>query len=115
MVDKWEIFYVNLNPIQGSEQKGKRPVLVVSNEAVNKFLPICTIIPFSSYNGYEKIYPTELMIDKKYTDLPKDSILMIQQIRTIDQLRIIGPKVGEIKDNKIKNEINEKIKEYFDL
>lgn len=55
------------------------------------------------------------MIDKKYTGLPKDSILMIHQIRTIDQSRIIGPKVGKIKDNEIKNEINEKIKEYFDL
>lgn len=115
MVDKWGIFFVNLNPIQGSEQKGQRPVLVVSNEAVNKNLPICTVIPFSSYKRKDKVYPTELFIDKINTGLSKDSILMIQQIRTIDQSRIAGTKVGEIKDEKIKNEINSKIKDYFDL
>ena len=115
MVDKWGIFFVNLNPIQGSEQKGQRPVLVVSNEAVNKNLPICTVVPFSSHKGYEKVYPTELFLNKIDTGLIKDSILMIQQIRTIDQSRIIGAKVGEIKDENIKNEINSKIKDYFDL
>lgn len=115
MVDKWGIFLVNLNPVQGSEQKGQRPVLVVSNQAVNKNLPICTIIPFSSYKGYEKIYPTELIINKIDTGLSKDSILMVQQIRTIDQARIVETKVGEIKNEIIKNEINNKIKDYFDL
>lgn len=102
------------NPIRGSEQKGQRPVLVVSNDAVNKHLPICTIIPFSSYkNG--RIYPTEVLLEKKITGLPKDSILMIQQIRTIDQSRIVGTKVGEIKDQDIRDEINSSIREYFDL
>lgn len=115
MVDKWGIFFVNLDPIQGSEQKGQRPVLVVSNDAVNKNLPICTVIPFSSYKGYEKIYPTELIINKTDSGLSKDSILMIQQIRTIDQSRIVGTKIGEIKNENIKTEINNKIKDYFDL
>jgi mRNA interferase MazF len=115
MVDKWEIYFVNLNPIRGSEQKGQRPVLVVSNEAVNKNLPICTVIPFSSYKTNDKVYPTEIILNKMATGLSKDSILMIQQIRTIDQTRITGAKVGEIKDEIIKNKINSKIKDYFDL
>ena len=115
MVNKWEIFFVNLNPIQGSEQKGLRPVLVISNEAVNKSLPVCTVIPFSSYKDNDKIYPTELMISKIVTGLSKDSILMMQQIRTIDQSRIVGTKVGEIKDYLIKKEINAIIKDYFEL
>ena len=115
MVDKWEIFFVNLNPIQGSEQRGHRPVLVVSNEAVNKNLPVCTVIPFSSFKPNDKIYPTELILNKIVTGLSKDSILMLQQIRTIDQSRIVGTKVGEIRDNIIRNEINTKIRDYFDL
>ncbi|MDD4077888.1 MAG: type II toxin-antitoxin system PemK/MazF family toxin [Bacilli bacterium] len=115
MVDKWGIFFVNLDPIKGSEQKGKRPVLVVSNEAVNRNLPVCTVIPFSSYKKNDNIYPTEVMVNKTVTSLYKDSILMIQQIRTIDQSRIIGTKVGEIKEESIKKEINDKIRDYFDL
>jgi len=96
VVDKWGIYYVGLNPVLGNEQKSQRPVLAVSNDAVNKYLPICTIIPFSSYkNG--RIYPTEVFLKKKVTGLPKDSILMIQQIRTIDHSRIVGTKVGEIR------------------
>ncbi|MDD4000495.1 MAG: type II toxin-antitoxin system PemK/MazF family toxin [Bacilli bacterium] len=115
MVDKWGIYFVNLNPTQGSEQKGQRPILVVSNDAVNKNLPICTIIPFSSYKENDKVYPTELIVSKKDSGLSKDGILMIQQIRTIDQSRALGLKVGEIKGEVIKNEINIKIKDYFDL
>ncbi len=115
MVEKWDIFYVDLDPTRGSEQRGKRPVLVISNEGVNRFLPICTVIPFSSYKGEEKIFPTELLIYKDDSGLSKDSILMFQQIKTIDQSRFIQPKVGEIKNDSLKKEINNKIIEYFDL
>lgn len=115
MVEKWGIYFVNLDTVQGSEQKGKRPVLVISNEAVNQYLPVCTIIPFSSYNVNDKIYPTEILLTRQVTSLIKESILMIQQIRTIDQSRIIGIKVGKIIDDSIRDEINNKIKEYFDL
>ena len=80
MVSKWDIVFVYLNPVQGSEQGGKRPVLVISNDAVNRHLPIFTCIPFSSIKEGEKIYPTEIYFPKSQTGLTKDSVLMIHQL-----------------------------------
>ena len=48
MVKKWEIYFLDFDPIKGSEQQGARPALVVSNDSVNKHLPIFTVLPFSS-------------------------------------------------------------------
>lgn len=115
MVKKWEIYYLNLNPVKGSEQKGLRPVLVISNDAVNMHLPIFTCVPFSSLKLGVKIYPTEILISQQESGLPKDSILMLQQIRTVSTSRINGPKVGEILDEGVRNRINEAIMLYFGL
>ncbi len=115
MVSKWEIYYVNLNPTQGSEQNGRRPVLVISNDAVNHNLPIFTCIPFSSIKPSAKIYPTEIKLTAAESGLSKDSVLMVQQIRTIANARIASGVVNKITDTKIQDKINEVIKEYFDL
>lgn len=115
MVKKWEIYYLDLEPTKGSEQKGVRPVLVISNNAVNAHLPIFTCIPFSSIKQGAKIYPTEVFISQQESGLPKDSVLMLQQIRTVALSRISGAKVGEISDETVKSKINKAIMLYFEL
>lgn len=115
MVKKWDIVFISLDPITGSEQGGKRPVLVISNNMVNNNLPIFTCIPFSSIKGNEKIYPTELYLSSEESGLNKNSVLMIHQIRTVSSSRVIGKKLSEIKDNHLKDKINEAIKDYFEL
>lgn len=79
------------------------------------YMPICTIFLFSFYNVNDFTYPTEILLEKRITNLPKDSILLLKQIRTIDKSRIVGPKVGVILDNSIKDDINNKLRNYFDL
>ena len=115
MVRKWEIYFISLDPISGSEQGGKRPVLVISNDAVNKNLPIFTCIPFSSLKENEKVYPTEVFLKKEESGLNKDSVLMIHQIRTVSIKRIINSKINEIKNPIIRKRINDAIKEYFEF
>ena len=115
MVKKWDIYFISLDPIIGSEQGGERPVLVISNDMVNDNLPIFTCIPFSSIKENEKIYPTELYLTTEETGLNKNSVLMIHQIRTISNSRVIGKKISEIKDRKIKEKINDAIKEFFEF
>ena len=115
MVRKWEIYFIGLDPISGSEQGGKRPVLVISNDAVNKNLPIFTCIPFSSLKENEKVYPTEVFLKKEESGLNKDSVLMIHQIRTVSIKRIINSKINEIKNPIIRKRINDAIKEYFEF
>ena len=64
MVNKWEIYFCNLDPTQGSEQRGTRPVLIISTDSVNHNLTVSTVLPLSSIKGDEKIYP-----DRKSTRL----------------------------------------------
>lgn len=113
MVNKWEIYFCNLNPAIGSEQRGKRPVLVISNDAVNHNLPISTVLPLSSIKETEKIYPTEILLPAEETNLPKLSVAMVQQIRTISHDRLME-KVGGINSEQIKSGILTAIRNYFE-
>ncbi len=65
---------VDLNPIVGSEQGGRRPVLVVSNEPFNQAMPILTILPLTSTR--RRLYPAEIPLPKNVAGQPQDSIVM---------------------------------------
>ncbi len=114
MVNKWEIYYCDLNPTQGSEQRGVRPVLVISTDGVNHNLTVSTVLPLSSIKPGDKVYPTEVILLAKYTGLPKDSVAMLQQIRTVSHERLKN-KAGIITDQGKREEILEACKMYFDL
>lgn len=114
MVKKWEIWYLNLEPTKGSEQKGIRPVLIISNDAVNDNLSVFTCIPFSSVKPGMKTYPTEVFLTISESGLPRDSVLMLQQIRTVSDERLCS-KVSQIIDENIKEKINRAIIDYFEL
>ena len=114
MVSKWEIYFCNLDPTVGSEQKGTRPVLIISTNAVNHNLPVSTVLPLSSVKPDDKIYPTEVMLDTLITGLPELSVAMVQQIRTVSHNRLISL-AGEIKDVATQDKILDACRDYFDL
>ncbi len=114
MVNKWAIYFCNLNPTQGSEQQGKRPVLVVSNDVVNHVLPVSTVLPLSSVKARDKIYPTEVFLSAKISGLPKDSVAMCQQIRTVSHERL-GHPVASLDDIDLQEEIKEALRQYLEL
>ena len=114
MVNKWEIYFCNLDPVMGREQKGTRPVIVISTNAVNHNLPVSTVLPLSSVKPENKIYPTEIILDAKITGLNKLSVAMLQQIRTVSHNRLFNF-VGMITDEDTKNNILETCCNYFDL
>ena len=114
MVNKWDIHYCNLDPTIGSEQKGTRPVLVISTDSVNHNLPVSTVLPLSSIKPNDRIYPTEIKLSTTITGLPKDSVVMIQQIRTVSHNRL-GNLAGQIKDPSVRIRILDACRRYFDL
>jgi len=114
MVNKWDICFCCLDPTIGSEQRGTRPILVISSNAVNHVLPVCTVIPLSSLKQGDKIYPTEVLLPANLTGLPKDSIAMIRQIRTIAHVRL-KPSTGMLKDEYLREEIRKAIRLYLDV
>ena len=107
---------MDFDPAKGREQKGTRPALVISNDSVNKYLPVFTVLPFSSVKPGIKIYPTEVELPASITGLQKDSLVMLQQIRTISIDRIAGmQKAGEIYDRAYRDKIRQALIEYFEL
>lgn len=114
MVNKWEIHFCCLDPTQGSEQRGTRPVLVVSNDAVNHALPIVTVLPLSSIKQGDRVYPSEVLLPSAITGLPKDSVAMIQQVRTISQSRLTNL-AGRLDDEEKQEQVRDVIRAYFEL
>lgn len=108
MVKQWQIYFLNLNPVIGSEQAGTRPGIVVSSDLCNGLNQI-TIIPITSYKGYERIYPNEVLLKKDVSKLPRDSIVLAHQIRSVDKQRLANY-VNTITDSETISRIQDAIK-----
>ncbi len=114
MVNKWEIYFCNLDPTIGSEQRGTRPVLIISTDSVNHNLPVSTVLPLSSVKPTDTIYPTEILLPTAISGLPKLSVAMVQQIRTVAHSRLHNL-AGIITDIETQEKILAACREYFDL
>lgn len=86
IVKRGDIFYADLNPIIGSEQGGIRPVIVVQNNVGNKYSPTVVVLPISS--AKKNNMPTHIYICGSKL-LPKNSVVLAEQIRTIDRNRLL--------------------------
>ena len=111
-IKRGEIYLAALDPVLGKEISKTRPVVIISNNKNNLFSGTVTILPISSQN-LDKIYPFEVFLLKGCGNLPKDSKVKADQIRTIDKTRIIRF-IGELKKNQI-DDIEKAIKIHLDL
>lgn len=111
---RFSIYLVNLDPVVGSEQGKVRPALVISNEEINKILPVINVLPITSYKENRKIYANEVFLDKNESRLEKDSIVLCYQIRTIDKKRLIK-KIGEVSSKEIREDIIESLGYQLDI
>lgn len=101
---RWHIFLANLDPVIGSEQGKTRPVIVISEEAINQILPVVNVLPITTRNPNKKIYPNEVSIPAFTGGLNKESIVLCYQIRTLDKKRL-SRYIGKIDDIVIQEEI----------
>ena len=89
-----EIYYADLSPVVGSEQGGVRPVLVLQNDVGNKYSPTVIVAAITSKLSKAKL-PTHIELDKDKYNLPKDSVVLLEQLRTLDKQRL-KEKVSEL-------------------
>lgn len=89
------LFRANLDPVVGSEQGKSRPVLIISDNEINKLLNTVNVIPVTSRKPGRNIYPNEVLINDDTLGLPNESIILCHQIRTIDKQRL-SHKYGQI-------------------
>lgn len=104
-VKRGDVFFADLDPVLGSEQGGIRPVLVVQNNIGNRYSPTLVVLPLST--AKKNYLPTHIHICGSKS-LPRDSIVLAEQIRTIDRYRL-REYVGSI-DKEIMVEINRAMK-----
>lgn len=92
---RWSIFLADLDPVIGSEQGKKQPVIVISEEQINQILPVVNVLPITTRKTGRKIYPNEVLIPEGTGGLTNESIILCYQIRTLDKRRLTK-KLGTI-------------------
>ncbi len=95
-----DLFYADLSPVIGSEQGGVRPVVIIQNDIGNKFSPTTIVAAITSVKNKSSM-PTHVNVGKDVGGLPKDSVILLEQIRTIDKRRL-REKIGRMTDSKMK-------------
>ncbi len=94
MIKRGELYYADLSPVIGSEQGGVRPVLVVQNDIGNKYSPTVIAAAITSKINKAKL-PTHIELSAENYGLQKDSVVLLEQIRTIDKMRL-KERIGEL-------------------
>ena len=88
-INRGDIYYADLSPVVGSEQGGFRPVLVIQNDVGNKFSPTVIVAAITSQLSKAKL-PTHIELKKEKYNLLKDSVVLLEQIRTLDKRRLVN-------------------------
>ena len=111
-VKRGDIYYADLSPVVGSEQGGLRPVLIIQNDIGNRYSPTVIAAAITSRMGKTRL-PTHIDIFAEKAGLAKDSVILLEQIRTLDKQRL-KEKMGHL-DDTMMNEVNNAIAVSFGL
>ncbi|HHV71282.1 MAG TPA: type II toxin-antitoxin system PemK/MazF family toxin [Clostridia bacterium] len=106
-IRRGDIYFADLNPVVGSEQGGQRPVLVIQNNIGNEYSPTVIVAAITSKIDKAKL-PTHVEIEASKYGLEKDSVILLEQIRTIDKQRLIS-KLAHI-DGEVLQKVDEALK-----
>jgi mRNA interferase MazF len=96
MIKRGEIYLVSLDPAKGREQAGRRPVLVVSSDTINAQPLVVTIVAGTDSKNVSRNYPTNIRVTSAETGLPKDTVFLCFQVRSIDHARLRDPQARRI-------------------
>jgi mRNA interferase MazF len=107
---QWSIFLASLDPTTGSEQAGKRPVIVISREQINQRLSVVNVLPLTSRKSSTRlIYPNEVLLPAGSASLKVESIVLSYQIRTLDKSRL-ERRLGTLSEEHLRSAILEALR-----
>ena len=113
IIKRGDMFYADLSPVVGSEQGGIRPVLIIQNDLGNKYSPTVIAAAITSQTNKTKL-PTHIELGEESEGLKSNSLILTEQIRTIDKSRL-KEKIGHINDINTMNKINDALGVSFGL
>jgi mRNA interferase MazF len=103
-IKRGEIYFVNLNPVKGREQAGKRPVLVLSIDAINQLPLVVTVVVGTKGENISRDYPTNIRVSTAESGLSLETVFLCFQIRSLDTVRFTPEPAGHLTDEKM-NEV----------
>src|SRR5256885_7477629 len=95
-IQRGEIYFVNLNPVQGREQAGQRPVLVLSIDAINRLPLVVTVVVGTKGANISRDYPTNVRVPAAESGLPMETVFLCFQVRSLDSRRFPNKPAGKI-------------------
>jgi mRNA interferase MazF len=95
-VQRGEIYFVDLNPVQGREQAGRRPVLVLSADAINRLPLVVTVVVGTKGGNLPRDYSTNVRVPAADSGLPMETVFLGFQLRSLDPGRFLGPPAGRL-------------------
>jgi mRNA interferase MazF len=115
-VHRWDIYWADLEPAVGSEQRGeRRPVIVVSNDGVNAKFSVVTVVPVTKAEGKQRQpYPFEVLLPAGVVTADHASLVMPYQIRTISKLRLLA-RIGRLDGREYREQIEWRLLEHLDI
>ena len=95
-IQRGDIYFVNLNPVQGREQAGQRPVLVLSIATINRLPLVVTVVVGTKGDNVSRDYPTNVRLSLAETGLPMETVFLCFQVRSLDPKRFANPPAGRV-------------------
>ena len=108
-IKRGEIYFVNLNPVTGREQAGKRPVLVLSINAINKLPLVVTVVVGTKGENISRDYPTNVRVSPAESSLSLETVFLCFQIRSLDAARFTSKPAGKLTAEKM-NEVESTVR-----
>ena len=96
-IKRGDVYFADLSPVRGSEQGGQRPVLIIQNNIGNKYSPTVIVAAITAKIAKAKL-PTHVEIESSKVGLVRDSVVLLEQVRTIDKTRLIQ-KLGQLESD----------------
>ena len=103
-IKRGEIYFVNLNPVKGREQAGKRPVLILSIDAINQLPLVVTVVVGTKGENISQDYPTNVRVSTAESRLPLETVFLCFQISSLDATRFTSEPAGQLTKEKM-NEV----------
>jgi len=95
-IQRGEIYFVNLSPVEGREQAGSRPVLVLSIDAINRLPLVITVVVGTKGENVTRDYPTNVRVSPAESGLPMETVFLCFQLRSLDPQRFPGAPAGRV-------------------
>lgn len=100
-IERGQIYFVNLNPVQGKEQAGKRPVLILSIDGINQLPLVVTVLVGTKGDNIPQDFPTNLRVSPAESGLPLETVFLCFQIRSLDKGRFSAAPAGQLSEAKM--------------